>query len=156
MILVIGYGNTLRGDDGVGQHIARRLDVSLYSDSVQVLACHQLTPELVEPVSRADFVVFIDAAETGRAGEIHSADVEAEVVSGAFTHNVTPASLLAAAYDLYGVRPRGFLISITGSQFSYGESLSPEVEAAAEEVIKRIYRLIGVSTLEHELGHGEA
>ncbi|MEO8607760.1 MAG: hydrogenase maturation protease [Chloroflexota bacterium] len=155
MILVIGYGNTLRGDDGVGQHIARCLDVSLYSESVKVEACHQLTPELVEAVSEADLVVFVDAAETGRAGEIHTSTVEPEILSGAFTHTISPGGLLAAAYDLYGVRPRGLLISITGAQFNYSESLSPDVEAAAREVIKRIYRLIGTHTVAHELGDGE-
>jgi Ni,Fe-hydrogenase maturation factor len=82
------------------------VEVSHYSESVQVIACHQLTPELVDPVSRAELVVFIDAAETGRPGEIHIAEVQPEVDSGAFTHNVSPASLLAAAMTCTA-SPRG-------------------------------------------------
>jgi hydrogenase maturation protease len=155
MILVIGYGNTLRGDDGVGQHIARRLEVRVYSELVEVIACHQLTPELVEPVSKADLVVFVDAAETGRPGEIFVSNVEAEMVTGAFTHHVTPASLIAAAFDLHGVRPNGVLITITGIQFHYSEVLSPTVDAAADEVIKRIEHLINTHSVAYELGHGK-
>jgi hydrogenase maturation protease len=153
MILVMGYGNTLRGDDGVGQHIARRLEVSLYSETVDVLACHQLTPELVEPVSRAELVIFIDAAENGQPGQIRTTEVQPQHVTDAFTHNVTPATLLAAAFDLYGVHPRGLLITITGVQFNYCEMLSPEVEAAADEVIRRIDRLVRTNAVAYELGH---
>jgi hydrogenase maturation protease len=155
MILVIGYGNTLRGDDGVGQHIARRVEVNHYSESVQVIACHQLTPELVDPVSQADLVVFVDAAENGQPGQIRLTDVQPHMVTDAFTHSVSPSSLLAAAFDLYGVRPRGLLITITGVQFNYSETLSPAVEAAADEVIQRIDRLVRTSAVAHELGHGE-
>lgn len=155
MILVIGYGNTLRGDDGVGQHIARRLEVELYSDAVEVIACHQLTPELADPVSRADLAVFVDAAETGRPGDIQVNNVEPEMVTGAFTHEVTPASLIAAAYDLYGTHPRGILITITGVQFAYSDALSSPVEAAADEVVRRIHHLIGTHSVAYELGHGK-
>ncbi len=142
MILIIGYGSILRGDDGVGQHIARRLDISLYGETVEVLSCHQLTPELVESVSKADLVIFIDAAEDGEPGKIRRYVIEPEISSGAFTHNVSPADLLAAARDLYGTHPQGVMLSITGVCFDYGEELSEEVEAAVPVVIQQIRRLI--------------
>jgi hydrogenase maturation protease len=146
MILVIGYGNSLRGDDGVGQHIARRLDVSLYRETVEVIVCHQLTPELVEPVSRADWAIFVDASEAGRPGELRCYQVEPEATAAAFTHHVTPATLLASAHDLYGVHPKGIVISITGAQFGYSETLSPEIERVVPEVLKAICRFIDAPT----------
>jgi hydrogenase maturation protease len=142
MFLVVGYGNTLREDDGVGQHIAWRLDVTSYRDAVEVIACHQLTPELVEPVSRADTVIFVDAAEDGLPGEVRCYPVEPLINTAAFTHQVSPAALLAASYDLYGAHPKGIVISITGTHFGYGETLSPDVERLVPDVLKDIHRLM--------------
>jgi len=45
-VLVIGYGNTLRGDDGLGQRAAEALAQRALPDGVEVLSCHQLTIEL--------------------------------------------------------------------------------------------------------------
>lgn len=142
MCLIIGYGNVLRGDDGVGPHIAQRLEGTLSSETVQLVACHQLTPELVEPISRAQQVIFIDATEDGKPGEIHCQEIQPEVTPGAFTHNVSPVTLLAASRALYGVSPKGFTLSITGAHFEYGEGLSPSVEKAVPQVMKLIYQLI--------------
>jgi len=45
MILLIGYGNELRGDDAIGPLVARAL-AELRLPGTQVLALTQLTPEL--------------------------------------------------------------------------------------------------------------
>ena len=45
-VLVIGYGNVLRSDDGVGWHVTERLASDARFASVTVLQRHQLTPEL--------------------------------------------------------------------------------------------------------------
>ena len=60
-LLVIGYGNTLRGDDGVGPKVAEAVE-ALQLPGVRTLVCQQLSPEHAEPISRARVVVFVDAA----------------------------------------------------------------------------------------------
>ena len=59
--LVIGYGNTLRSDDGVGAKVAAAV-AELALPGVVALVLHQLTPELAETISEARAVVFVDAA----------------------------------------------------------------------------------------------
>ena len=59
--LVIGYGNTLRGDDGVGPRVAEAIH-QLALPGVRALVCPMLTPELADPISRAHTVIFVDAA----------------------------------------------------------------------------------------------
>ncbi len=59
--LVIGYGNTLRGDDGVGPRVVEAIE-KLNLPGVRTLVCQQLSPEYADPVSRAHTVVFVDAA----------------------------------------------------------------------------------------------
>jgi hydrogenase maturation protease len=60
-LLIIGYGNPLRGDDGLGVEVACCLKEIIRDESVEVLSQHQLMPELADPVSRASLVVFVDA-----------------------------------------------------------------------------------------------
>lgn len=141
--LVIGYGNPLRGDDGAGLVVAERLAAAIDRRAdADIRACHQLTPELAEPVSRASLVIFIDAAVDGQPGDIAQADLVPEAPEGIFTHHVTPATLLAAARDLYGVCPRAVLLSITGAAFELGDRLSPPVERALAVLERQALALI--------------
>jgi len=60
MRLLIGYGNTLRSDDGAGQKIANI--VSEWNlPQWRSLSVHQLTPELALDIAQADLVIFVDA-----------------------------------------------------------------------------------------------
>ena len=43
-LLIIGYGNPLRGDDGFGWHAALRLREIIHDDGIEILPVHQLTP----------------------------------------------------------------------------------------------------------------
>ena len=79
--LVIGYGNTLRGDDAVGQVVARALAGEAAIEGVEVIACHQLMPELAECIDAADLVVFIDAAADLQPGTIVAEAVQAASLS---------------------------------------------------------------------------
>jgi hydrogenase maturation protease len=145
--LVIGYGNPLRSDDGLGRVVAQRLRTELGGDrrygDVVVLAEHQLTPELAEPISRARLVVFVDAREGDRPGRM-----ECRVVapggdgSLAFSHAVDPPSLVQMARLVYGACPTAVVVSVVGAEFGYGTALSPVVQAAMPGVIQRIRELL--------------
>jgi hydrogenase maturation protease len=125
-VLVIGYGNPLRGDDGFGHRAAERIPGAL--------AVHQLNPELMEPISRADRVLFLDASADGSPGEIRSRRITPAPDARAFTHHCTPESLLAGALALYGRAPDAVLLTVTGADFSLSESLSPPVQAALDRL----------------------
>lgn len=142
MRLVIGYGNTLRGDDGIGQIIASELMARVKTDAIDILTRHQLTPELVEPISAADTVFFIDASVGTQVGRIDVRPVEASTSEGAFTHHVTPESLLTASQTLYNASPRGFIISITGNDFEYRAQLSDQMQSQLPSIVTTIEGLI--------------
>jgi Ni,Fe-hydrogenase maturation factor len=57
---VIGYGNTLRTDDGVGPYVATAV-ASWGLPGVVSVGVHQLTPELSELLASAELAVFVDA-----------------------------------------------------------------------------------------------
>ncbi len=137
MLLVIGYGNPLRSDDGVGQHVAEQFAARTNGrQDVEILALHQLAPELAEPISRAHLVIFVDAsADTTPGFVLYRTVTPTRAQGNTFTHNTSPEGLLAGARDLYGACPEGLLITIGGASFELGETLSAPVQKALPEVL---------------------
>ena len=142
--LIIGYGNPLRGDDGFGWHAAMRLRELIHDEGIEILAVHQLTPELMDPISRARRVIFIDAAIGEEPGKLTVAPLEtAGGPVPAFTHFATPAALLEGARSLYGAKPEAWLITVVGLDFELGEELSEPVRVALESLAGgKIHELI--------------
>jgi hydrogenase maturation protease len=139
-LLIIGYGNPLRGDDGFGWQAATRLLDRIADPEIEVMAVQQLTPELMEPISRAGRVVFIDAAASGEPGilEERSLAADPDFDSHRFTHHSTPGGLLAGAQALFGRAPEAILYSVPGEDFGFGEHLTLAVERAVTEVVARV------------------
>lgn len=140
--LVIGYGNPLRGDDGLGWHVAQQLTALPRPHDLHILACHQLTPELAEPVSQAALVIFIDATPEGVPGLLTCRWIGADPgAPTTFSHYLTPASLLACAQALYGTCPTAAVLSVAGICFGCSERLSPAMRTALPEVVARVRAL---------------
>jgi hydrogenase maturation protease len=141
-VLIIGYGNPLRSDDGFGWHASRLIAREVAGRNAEVITCHQLTPELAEPLSQCSHAVFIDADAEGEPGEIHFREVQPQAPSSsALTHTCSPAGLLASAAQLYGRCPQAVAITVSAQSFDIGESLSPVVSAALPKVVDRVLRL---------------
>ncbi len=138
-VLIIGYGNPLRGDDALGWRVTERLRELIHDSEIEVLTLHQLMPELMEPLSAAELAIFVDAGEGPKPGEITERTVEARLAPGtAFTHYATPEALLAGARARYGRAAEGVRFSIAAADFSLGAELSPAIGAHVEEVVERI------------------
>lgn len=129
-ILILGYGNPLRSDDGLGWRAAEELAEKLSGDDVEIRISHQLTPELVDPISKAKTVFFIDASREGEAGELRCVPVFPAAANSRFSHHVSPAALLGWSRELFGRCPSAFAISVCGQCFELGERLSAVVVAS--------------------------
>jgi hydrogenase maturation protease len=136
--LIIGYGNALRGDDGAGYIAAELLRERIRDTNVEVLSVQQLTPELMEPVSRASRVIFMDASVVGRAGKFNRMPLRPAPACSRFTHQVTPETLLAGAQALYGHTPEAVLYTIPGRFFDVGQELTPSVRRAVEDLVTEL------------------
>jgi hydrogenase maturation protease len=143
VILIMGYGNALRSDDAIGRVLARLLGQRLNDEGdLRIYQMHQLTPELVERIAGASFVIFIDARTDGHVGQVFSEAVSPQINDGTFTHNVNPAELLGAALDWYGAAPQGLLISVVGASFEYSDRLSPEITDLLPTILDKVDHLI--------------
>jgi hydrogenase maturation protease len=143
-ILVVGYGNPLRADDGLGCHVARQIGHHLRGDErVEIVPCHELAPEIAQRIARSEFVIFVDATKEGEPGTItESAVLPDPMFTGKFEDNTTPATLLAAANTLHRRCPEAILFNMTGWCFEIGEHMSAIVSERFQELVKRIEKTI--------------
>ena len=137
--LVIGIGNPLRGDDGVGALLAEQaamLTAAEPGGPVAVRSVQQLTPELAAELARLEAVLFIDAwpAPAGAVPRL----IPLSPVDGAGSpsgshsdsHRLEPAALLAVSQALYGRAPAAQLLLVPAQAFEHGTALSPALKAA--------------------------
>jgi len=149
-VLIIGYGNSLRSDDGFGP-LAARLVEERGIPGVEVIVAHQLNPELAPSLAEARFAVFVDATEGTTPGAITVAPVELRDIgpSGA-THHFEPGTLLALAKFVYGQAPEAVLITAAARNFEHGSDISPEVREAARKVVQVVASLLASGRLDYE------
>jgi hydrogenase maturation protease len=141
-VLVVGYGNTLRSDDGVGLYAVRELQKLMSRENVEFLEVQQLQPELAEVLSRKDLAIFIDAAMHGISGETHYEIVFPAAKVPGMSHSTDPETLLFAAKELYGHAPKAILATVAGECFGIGSQLSHEVEVAMKGLSVRVGQMI--------------
>jgi len=137
--LVIGYGNTLRGDDGVGPRVAEAIE-QLNLPGVRTLICQQLSPEYAEPVSQAHTVVFVDAA-VDAPREIQFRELEPGASSQLMAHAADPRTMLALARDVYGHAPKAWWVTIPAVKLDFSEELTPEAQRGLQEAVEKIKAL---------------
>jgi hydrogenase maturation protease len=115
--LLIGIGNPLRGDDGVGWHLVEGLG----------LQRHQLTPELAEAVAAADRLLIVDAWLAPPRSRCLLRPLVATDGWERDTHRVAPARLLALAEQLFGRCVPAHELLVPAFDFSWGDHFSPQL-----------------------------
>jgi hydrogenase maturation protease len=148
--LVIGYGNTLRSDDGAGIWVAEQL-AAKEIPGVDVQTTHQLSVDLLEDFLDYDRIIFVDASESDSPVELHvlKGEVPSAVPS---THHSTPEGLYWLFRELYQKNPVMMVCSIPGTNFEFGTELSPASLAGSSLALDMIASsLITPSTASTEL-----
>lgn len=143
-VLVVGYGNELRSDDGIGPAVVAHLAHDRRFGDVDVRAAHQLTPELALDASRVALLVLVDAAADAPAGEVavRRLDPAAVSTSEVMTHHVDPAGLAGLARELWGASPAVVVVSVGVASLDVGDRLSPVVEAAVPRAADAVVAVI--------------
>jgi hydrogenase maturation protease len=135
-LLVIGYGNTLRRDDGVGPRVADAI-AALALPGVRALACPLLTPELADPVSRTRVAIFVDAA-VDAPSEVQMRKLAPADSSQVMAHAASPATLLALARDVFGHAPEAWWLTIPVEDLGMGGELSPLAQRGFTTAVQEI------------------
>lgn len=147
---MIGIGNPLRGDDGVGAALLEELAGERGGWSgpeAELKAVHQLTPELALAVAGARRVLFVDAWANPATTEpwleplaLDTRNGNAPAPGGVGGHGLAPPVLVALAEALYGWRGEAALLRVPAFAFPHGPGLSAPLEAGlplARQLVRR-------------------
>jgi hydrogenase maturation protease len=122
-VLILGYGNPGRQDDGLGPAAVSEIE-SMGLPNLTAFDNYQLNIEDAIDVASHDIVWFIDAAKTGQSPYSVRAVSPSSTIE--FTsHIVRPEAILAIARQCYGGSPQAFLLAIRGYEFEFIEALTP-------------------------------
>lgn len=149
---IIGLGNTILGDDGVGIHVARAVARRLPSHGYALVEAGVTGLRLLPLLEGWQRVIIIDAVLPSGAGapclgRLHrlTPDALASAVTLTSTHDLGLADALALGERLGMSLPRE--VTIFGVEvedpFTFGEELSPELAACVEWVAAEIARECG-------------
>jgi hydrogenase maturation protease len=132
--LVIGYGNTLRGDDAAGAAAAALL--APQADGCDVLTLQAPGPELAETLTHYETIIFLDASAVAETVTVRDLSGPAGL-PGNNSHALNPGALVTMCRQLYETSPRQcWLVEIPASDFSLREGLSDGTAAAVREAAR--------------------
>ena len=145
--LIAGFGNVLRGDDGFGVEVLRRLgDRGVASEHVELLDVGtggiRLAQELITPYDR---LIIIDAATRGGIpGTVYSLIVEGVRPTREIDMHTTVPSRALEVAQAFGPLPREiYLVGCEPEQVDeLTTDLTPVVAAAVDEAVRRVEELV--------------
>jgi hydrogenase maturation protease len=145
MLLIIAYGNLLRGDDGAGLALGELIEHCCRQRSIEVrrLVCQQLTPELVPALIHPGIaqILFCDTRISGPGDhDLGIAVKPLEPGGGGATigHHLSPATLLLFAKELYQCAVPAWQVTVPGSAFEFGQTFSKPTRQALGDAVPLI------------------
>jgi hydrogenase maturation protease len=144
-VLLIGYGNPGRLDDGLGPQLAADLE-GRGIPGLTVDSDYQLTVEDADSVARHEVAVFADAAVTG-SEPFYFRRLAPGGTAGFSSHSVEPAEVLALSQTLFKRLPEAYVLGIRGYIFEdFGEGLSDRARANLAQAADFMERVIRAGT----------
>lgn len=141
-VLIIGVGNTLRGDDGVGRYVAREI-AKLSIPGVDIREEPGDGAAIMELWQRREFVFVVDAMFTGASpGAIHRFDASHTAIPidtfPCSTHLFSLAEAVEMSRALGTLPPRLIIVGLEAKSFDTGGGITPTLQAAARDCIRQI------------------
>lgn len=142
-ILILGLGNPLQGDDGVGSRVAQELERQMLPDNVEVIDGGTPGIGLLNLFEGRARVIIIDAAEMGlQPGEFRRFELQDVMLTGSKNrfslHRTGVADALALARELHIELPSIVFFGVQPAIVDWRDALSPAVQAAVPQVSEAV------------------
>jgi hydrogenase maturation protease len=146
-IVVIGVGNLLLGDEGVGVHAVRELKKRALPPGVEVLDAGVAGIGLLDLFPGAEKVLLIDAADMNRPPgtvvRFTPDDIQSHGESPKLSaHDVGLLEVLQLAKALGKSPPQVVIVGVQPGEISWRMDLTPEIQAALPQVVEEVLREI--------------
>ena len=133
-VLVIGYGNPARGDDGLAPAFVESLD-RLQLPGVETRNQYQLCVEDAIDIAGFAQVIFVDAS-LDAAPPFEFSPLQEDAVRHLDTHTLSPGALMYLARTLFGATASTFVMAIRGYRFeAFTETITNEAQSNLQEAI---------------------
>ncbi len=152
-ILVLGLGNPILGDDGVGWRVAHEVRAALQqgNETVEVDVASLGGLSLMERILGYSRVILVDAIETGEnpVGHVGMFPLEAlpnpTLGHTSSAHDTSLVTALRAAEEMGEATPRWIdVVAIeTKESYDFCESLTPPVQAAVAQATRKVLQALG-------------
>ena len=141
--LVIGLGNTLRGDDALGRLAAQHLRQAVNPRQVRVIEQCSATPELTAELCDVGLVIFLDASVDGPAAAAVTQKVLPSESVEPTVHRLDPRGLLRWTRMLYGRAPGAYIVTFRGTSFEFGDCrLTAQAELGCQLMVEETLRIL--------------
>jgi len=155
-VLVYGYGNPGRQDDGIGNEMVTMIQKWIeahHLTCMQTDSNYQLNIEDAEKISQWDIVVFVDATKEQRINEYKFKTVEPSEAQVEFTmHAISPDYVLHLSQSLFGKSPETYVLVIKGYEWELKEGLTANARLNLEQAFQFLTRqLVGWALIKKNL-----
>jgi hydrogenase maturation protease len=137
-ILIYGYGNPGRQDDGLGNAFVDRMEQWAQENEIEGIAFdsnYQLNIEDAAEIAEYDLVIFADAS-TEEIDDFILTPVDASTQVTFTTHAASPGYIVDLCKQIYKRTPAAFLMHIRGYEWSFKEGLSPSAVANLHRAVE--------------------
>jgi len=142
--LVLGMGNSILSDDGVGIHVAHELANQLNNPQVTVSETNTTGLGLLDSIVGYDKVIIIDAIQTeqGQAGQVYRMSTEDFSLTKHLSspHQINLATALELGKMLNLAMPKEITVFAVEAKdiMSFSEKCTPEVDKAIPEAVRMV------------------
>jgi hydrogenase maturation protease len=140
-IVVLGIGNVILRDEGVGVHAVRELEHRELPPRVQAIDGGTALMDLLPVIQEAERIIVIDAlkggGEPGTVYRVFPDDLTADTERPLSLHQVGLLEVLGMARQLGG-DPAVVIIGVEPHEISWGMELTPEVQAKLPRVVETV------------------
>lgn len=150
-ILVIGFGNPAREDDGLGPAVAELVEKAGIT-GVTVDIDYQLSVEHAADAAQYETVVFVDASIDG-AEPFDIAPVTGVVTESFSSHSVVPEQVIGLSESLFSKSPKGYVLGIRGYSFEmFKEDLTEKGRSNMNAAADWLIRVLEKGNIEEAMG----
>lgn len=139
-ILIVGIGNTLKGDDGAGCAAIKNLQLKIKSENIKLLDVGSAPENYTKKIKdfKPDTIVFIDAVEMKETpGTVKIID-EKDITSGYFTTHNMPLNLFLD-YIKEETKAKIIFIGIQPKSTRFGCGLSAPVQKSVRMLVDEFF-----------------
>jgi len=137
-VLIYGIGNVGRQDDGLGVRLIEKPEAAGLNDQVTLEANYQLNIEDALLMSNFDVVLFADASREKLTEPYVVKEIGAAAEFSFTTHAMSAPAVVTLCEQLYGRRPRVFMLAMPGYEWDIAEQLSPQAQQNLDQAFQML------------------